>query len=238
MKNFNNKNIQQHRYNKNSNSKNNNNAVLGVVFGLLAIAVIGYLTINPQLFKQNSNPNTEQLKEKKKVVNKLSKRQLIKNQPKAITYLAAADRIAIKRKRVNKDTSFMVAKFLQVTIHKKYYMSIIKDDELPVLAISRGYSFIHNKVKSDNSKSLTMQWFDLRKSFSPDFSYTIIKKYVVEDMKVEEVNFIIPGPRNVYGVAKLIEIGDERFFFHFAFKQETPDYNMLRKYLNYYVVFK
>lgn len=238
MGNFNNKDIQQNRYNKNSNPKKNNNAVLGVIFGLLAIAIIGYLTINPKVFKQKDNTNTEQLDNKKVVVNKLSKRQLIKNQPKAITYLASADRVAIKRKRVNKDTSFMVAKFLQVTVHKKYYMSIIEEDELPILAIYRGYCFIHNKVVSDNSKSLTKQWFDLRKNFSPDFSYTIIKKYTVEDMKVEELNFIIPGHRNVYGVAKLIEIGNERFFFHFAFKQKTPDYNMLRKYLNYYVVFK
>lgn len=238
MRNFNNKDIQQNRYNKNSKSKKNNNAVLGIIFGLLAIAIIIYLTTKPQHTKQNNDTNTEQLNNKKSDINTLTKRQLIKNQPKAITYLASADRVAIKRKRVNKDTSFMVAKFLQVTIHKRYYMSITKDDQLPILAISRGYCFIHNKVKSDNSKSLTKQWFDLRKSFSPNFSYTITKKYVVEDMKVEELNFIIPGYRNVYGVAKLIEIGNERFFFHFAFKQETPDYNILRKYLNYYVVFK
>ena len=156
-------------------------------------------------------------------------------QPKAIQYFASDKRIALKRKRVNKDTSFMVAKHLKIVMHKKYYMSIAKNDMLPVLAISRGYSFIHNKVKTDKSKSLIQQWVSLRKDFSSDFEYTILKEYEFENMKIIEVNFTYNGYRDIYGASKLVEIDNNRYFFHFAFKQQTPDFKMLRKYLNYYV---
>lgn len=227
------KEIQLNRKSKGSNSNRYIGIIIGVIFSLFALIRLGY-----NIVKLKDNSNKEILNKKNNDRNKISKRQLVKNQPKAITYLASADRIAIRRKRVSIDTSFMVSKFLQVTIHKKYYMSIIEDDKLPVLAISRGYCFIHNKVKSNNSKSLSKQWIDLRKSFSPDFSFVLTKKHAVEGMKIEEYNFIIPGHRNVYGVAKLFEIGNERFFFHFAFKQQTPDYNMLNRYLNYYVKIK
>ncbi len=215
-------------------SSTSRSPVWTIIFVILVLIRIGF-KINR--YQRNKQKNKDNIKEQLEEIKRYN-RQLIKNQPKAISYLASAERVAIKRKRVNKDTSFMVAKNLQVSVHKRYYMSIVANDELPVLAISRGYCFTENKVAIDKSKSMTEQWLAIRKKFSRDFNYELIKKYTVEDKKVEDINFIIPGYRNVYGVARLVEIGGKRYFFHFAFKQETPDYNMLRRYLNYYVIIK
>ncbi len=161
-----------------------------------------------------------------------------KKQQKAIYYLVNKNRVKIKRKKVIKDTSFMVAKRLKLVIHKKYYMSIVNNDELPVLAIYRGYSFTYNKVLKNKSQSLSEQWIEYRRILAPKIKVFDVKKYEFEGMKIEEKNFVISGARKIYGVAKLIEIDDERFFFHYFFKQEFEDYHMLRKYLNYYVKLK
>jgi len=159
-------------------------------------------------------------------------------QQKAIYYLANKNRVKIKRKKVKKDTSFMIAKRLKLIMHKKYYMSILKNNELPVLSIYRGYSFTYNKVIKDKSKSLSEQWINYRRTLAPGIKVFDVKKYEFEGIKVEEKNFMIPGARNIYGVSKLIEIDENRYYFHYFFKQEFEDYNMLRKYLNFYIKIK
>lgn len=224
-------------------SPNNHNTFwLLIAFGIITI-ILGFKYVQLQKNKEIIDDlKKEKLydKQREQDYNKRNSKHkpITKKQQKAIYYMASKERVEIKRKKVVKDTSFMVAKRLKIVMHKRYYMSIVENDDLPVLSISRGYSFTYNKVKKDNSKSLTEQWFYFRKQLAPKIKYTDVKKFEYEGMKIEEKNFYIPGKRKVYGVSKLIEIGEERYFFHYTFKQEFEDYHMLRKYLNYYVKIK
>lgn len=167
-----------------------------------------------------------------------AKKRLKRLRPSAIKLMVPQNRLNDKRIYLENDTTFTIANKIKITLNKQYYISFKKNDELPLYATARKYTFTYNKVKKDKHKTMKAQWLDYRKQLYPNI---IIKENHLdtkEKIPVEKVQFFFDGTYKTYGVAKLIEIGNTRYFFQFTYMNDTEKYGQLSRYLNYYVQIK
>lgn len=117
----------------------------------------------------------------------------------------------------------------------------------PILASYSKYRFFYDRVEKEKDISMSEQWSIMREKLAESvyngyFIYQYPKEYKVDDLVVNETEFSISTKDNiVYGVATLVEYKNERHFFQFISKErddKDPNYNYLRRYLNYYLKIK
>lgn len=147
--------------------------------------------------------------------------------------------------QLTKDSIVTILPKVQVRLFKGFHIYDSKPfPNTPILASYSKYHFFYDVQKKNANQSISEQWSILREklaesSYDGYFLYQYPKEYTVDDLLINETEFSISTKGNiVYGAATLVEYKNKRYFFQFISKEKEdkpPNYNYLRKYLNYYL---
>ncbi|WP_298426483.1 hypothetical protein [uncultured Kordia sp.] len=150
--------------------------------------------------------------------------------------------------QLEKDSTIPIIPNVKVRLFKGFHVYDSKEfPSIPILASYSKYHFFYDVQKKNPEQSMSEQWSIIReklaeRAYKGYFVYQYPKEYKVDDLLINETEFSISTKGNiVYGVATLVEYKNKRYFFQFISKEKEdkePNYNYLRKYLNYYLKIK
>lgn len=150
--------------------------------------------------------------------------------------------------QLKKDSIINIIPDVEVHLFKGFHIFDSKPyPKSPILASYSKYHFFYDVQETVKNQSISEQWSIMREKMAENayngyFLYQYPKKYKIDDLLVTETEFSISTTGNiVYGVATLVAYKNKCHFFQFISKEKegkSPNYNYLRKYLNYYLKIK
>ncbi len=229
-------------YKKYKSSSTNGKIAWKLVVFLFILFKVGYrfyrnaeLKKTKQIRQTTLNYLNSEDKRKRKKTNQSKTHISSSLRRSAIKLMVPKHRLDDKRFYLENDTTFTIANKIKITLNKQYYISFKQNDELPLYATARKYTFTYNKVKKDKHKTIKEQWLEYRKQLNPNIVIKLDYIDTKSKIPVEKIQFYFNGRYKTYGAAKLIEIGNTRYFFQFTYMSTIDKYNQLGRYLNYYV---
>ncbi|WP_430411865.1 hypothetical protein [Kordia sp.] len=166
----------------------------------------------------------------------------------AAHFIIGEEKELVEVTQLTKDSIITITPNIQVRLFKGFHVYDSEEfPDVPVLASYSKYHFFYDVKEKVADQSMSEQWSIIREqlaenSYDGYFMYQYPKESNIGDLAINETEFSISTKNNtVYGVATLVEHKNKRYFFQFISKEKrdaSPNYNYLRKYINYYLKIK